>query len=296
VTASRVAQYASRMARPLRIEFENALYHLTSRGNRRERIFVDDTDRHALLDTVGDGAERFDFAVLAYCLMDNHYHLVLQTRRANLGQLMRHVNGTYAQTYNRRHATTGHLFQGRFNAILVQHDAYFLAVCRYVDLNPVRAGLVGRPGDWPWSSYRAHAGSVPRPQWLDSDLLHRSLAPQGDHEEGAAAYVRYVCEGPNDRLWDHRLVGQIYLGDANFVHEVRKKAADVPDQREIPRVQRQPQRLPLRHYLEHADQDAAIVRAYLEGGYTQAVIALATGASPSRISRLIARQRARSKT
>ena len=111
------------MARPLRIEFPGAVYHVTSRGDRDEDIFVDDQDRQAL--------SRFDAEALAYCLMGNHYHFVLHTRQANLSLLMRHVNGVYTQTYNRRHHKVGHLFQGRFKAILVDRDAYLLEVCRY---------------------------------------------------------------------------------------------------------------------------------------------------------------------
>jgi putative transposase len=151
------------MARPLRLEFEGALYHVTSRGDRREPIFEDDTDRRRLLEIVEQGMERFDAVVFAYCLMDNHYHFVLHTHQPNLSRLMRHINGVYTQAYNRRHRKVGHLFQGRFKAVLVDKDAYLLEVCRYVDLNPVRAGMVRRPQDWTWSSYRAHTGKVDAP-------------------------------------------------------------------------------------------------------------------------------------
>jgi putative transposase len=122
------------VSRPLRIEFPDAVYHVTSRGDRREPIFVDDADRAALLGVVGQAAERFDARVLAYCLMGNHYHFVLHTRAANLSRLMRHVNGVFTQRFNRRHGKVGHLFQGRFKAILVDRDSYLLEVCRYVEL------------------------------------------------------------------------------------------------------------------------------------------------------------------
>ncbi|HET7864677.1 MAG TPA: transposase [Burkholderiaceae bacterium] len=133
------------MSRPLRIEFPGAIYHVTSRGDRREPIFVDDTDRAALHTVLAQGMQRFDAQVLAYCLMGNHYHFVLHTRQANLSRLMRHVNGVYSQPFNRRHGKVGHLFQGRFKAILVDREAYLLEVCRYVELNLVRAGMVARP-------------------------------------------------------------------------------------------------------------------------------------------------------
>src|SRR5204863_1047377 len=163
--------YIPHMARPLRIEFPGAIYHVTSRGDRREPIVVDDDDREALLAVLAQAAKRFDAQVLAYCLMGNHYHLVLHTRQANLSLLMRHLNGVYTQRHNRRHGKAGHVFQGRFKAILVDRDAYLLALCRYVELNPVRARMVERPADWPWSSYLAHVGASETPDWLDTDGL-----------------------------------------------------------------------------------------------------------------------------
>ena len=148
------------------------MYHVTSRGDRREPIFVDDRDRHDFLDVVAQALSRFDAQILAYCLMGNHYHFVLHTRRANLSLLMRHINGVYTQTFNRQHNKVGHLFQGRFKAILVDRDAYLLEVCRYVDLNPVRARMVKKPEAWAWSSYRAHVGLEDSPVWLDTNGLH----------------------------------------------------------------------------------------------------------------------------
>ena len=130
------------MARPLRIEFAQAVYHVTSRGDRREPIFQDDKDRLLFVDLLGHALERVDACALAYCLMDNHYHLVVCTRQPNLSALMRHVNGVFTQRVNRRHGNVGHVFQGRYKAILVDRDAYLLEVCRYVDLNPARAGMV----------------------------------------------------------------------------------------------------------------------------------------------------------
>ena len=140
------------MSRPLRIEFPDAVYHVTSRGDRREPIYRDDADRRLHLEVLAQAADRFDAQVLAYCLMGNHYHLVLQTRQANLSRLMRHLNGVYTQAFNRCHSMVGHLFQGRFKALLVDRDAYLLALCRYVERNPVAAGLVAKPGLWRMSA------------------------------------------------------------------------------------------------------------------------------------------------
>ena len=151
------------MSRPLRIEFAGAIYHVTSRGDRREAIYRGDADRAAQLEVIAQAMERFDGQVLAYCLMGNHYHLVLHTRQANLSRVMRHVNGVYTQAFNQRHGLVGHLLQGRFKAILVDRDTYLLALCRYVERNPVAAAMVARAGDWVWSSYRAHVGLAPTP-------------------------------------------------------------------------------------------------------------------------------------
>jgi len=138
------------MARPLRLEFAGALYHVTSRGDRREEIYSDDQDRQIWLDTLGRACDRFNWVVHAYCQMTNHYHLVVETVDGNLSRGMRQLNGQYTQGFNRRHNLVGHLFQGRYKAILVQKEAYLLELSRYVVLNPVRAGMVKRPEEWPW--------------------------------------------------------------------------------------------------------------------------------------------------
>src|SRR6266508_2494227 len=139
------------MARPLRIEYDGALYHATSRGNEGKRIFQDDTDRELFLHTLSRVNERFHWMCHAYCLMGNHYHLVIETPDGNLSKGMRQLNGVYTQAYNRRHHRVGHLFQGRFKGILVQKESHYLEVCRYVVLNPVRAKAVKQPREWPWN-------------------------------------------------------------------------------------------------------------------------------------------------
>ena len=283
------------MSRPLRLEFSGALYHVTARGDRHEPIFEDDQDRRGWLEIMGQALERFDARCFAFCLMPNHYHAVLETRRANLSRLMRHVNGVYTQRYNRRHDKVGHLFQGRLKAILVDRDAYFLEVCRYVDLNPVRAGLVKSPQDWNWSSYRAHMGLEDHQAWLDS----RSLLGQfADSERtGRRRYAEFVAQGHGVRLWDEVLTGQIYLGDARFVTRAQAKGGLRKASREIPRAQRRGKVLPLRRYLRHKERrDEGIARAYCEGGYTQSAIAAALGLSVSRISRVIRAAEAKGKT
>jgi REP element-mobilizing transposase RayT len=289
------------MARPLRIEFPGAVYHVTSRGDRREPIFADDEDRERLLEVLGQAMERFDAQVLAYCLMGNHYHFVLHTRRANLSLLMRHVNGVYTQAFNRRHEKVGHLFQGRFKAILVDRDAYLLAVCRYVELNPVRARLVRQPDAWRWSSYRAHARLDGAPDWLDVDGLHGYLLgrePGGaaDHRRAARQYADLVTSGADERLWDHALRQQIYLGDEAFVERMQTRIGEKQQSaRDIPRAQRRkPVRL-AQLLTQCASREEALYRAYTEGGQSMTSIAAEVGLSVSRVSRLIAAEEAKGK-
>jgi putative transposase len=192
--------------------------------------------------------KRFDAVAFAYCLLGNHYHFVLQTHQPNLSRLMRHINGVYTQAYNRRHRKVGHLFQGRFKAVLVDKDAYLLEVCRYVDLNPVRASMVKRPEDWTWSSYRMHTGLVKAPAWLDSAVLHRHLASRAPRREGPGRYAEFVAQGRDVKLWEEALSGQIYLGEEAFVQQMQAYALS-PDAVDIPRAQRRPAGHPLERYL-----------------------------------------------
>ena len=288
------------MARPLRIEFPDAIYHVTSRGDRREIIFEDDIDRQCFLDVVGEALARFDAVALAYCLMDNHYHFVLYTRRANLSQLMRQVNGVYTQAYNRRHSKVGHLFQGRFKGILVDQDAYLLEVCCYVDLNPVRARMVRAAENWPWSSYTAHVGRVEAPAWLDTLAVHgyllgRPTETSRDRLGAEARYATLVAEGKGVALWDRALSQQINLGDQDFVGRMQAKLEPAKVQaKEIPRQQRRASVQPLQLYLANtADRDASILAAVQEGGYSLTAIAGALGLSVSRVSRIVRRDSGR---
>ena len=167
--------------------------------------------------------DRFDAQVLAYCQMGNHFHLVLHTRAANLSRLMRHLNGVYTQAFNRRHWLAGHLFQGRFKAILVDSDRCLLALCRYVERNPVAAALVARPADWAWSSCQAHLRQVPASAWLDTlglygHLLGRPVADAADCALAAQRYAELVDVGNDDdaSFWQRSLRGQMFLGDDGF--------------------------------------------------------------------------------
>src|SRR5436853_5298437 len=140
------------MARPLRLEYPGALYHVTARGNAKSDIYLDDGDRRIFERILGTTVTRHRWLLHAFCLMGNHYHLLLETPLPNLSKGMHRLNGSYSQCFNRRHQRVGHVLQGRFTALLVERESYLLELARYVPLNPVRAGFVSSPADWQWSS------------------------------------------------------------------------------------------------------------------------------------------------
>jgi putative transposase len=178
------------VSRPLRILANDALYHVVARGNARLAIYHDDVDRCRFLAILATVVERYRVECHAYCLMSNHYHLVLRTQKANLSSAIQYLNGVYAQWWNTRHRRVGHVLQGRFKAQLIQREGYFLEACRYVVLNPVRAGLVTHVEDWRWSSYRATAGLASLPKWLTTVLIlgNRPAA-------GVRAYRVFIAAG-----------------------------------------------------------------------------------------------------
>jgi REP element-mobilizing transposase RayT len=277
------------MSRPIRIEFPDALYHVTARGDRREAIFEDDQDRQTFLLTLEQIVTQFNWRCYAWCLMDNHYHLLIQTPDGNLSKGMRQLNGVTTQTSNRRHRRVGHLFQGRFKAILVDHDAYLLELSRYIVLNPVRAGMVKAPADWPWSSYRACAGLAPVAPWLAVDGIlsqfakRRSLAQQ--------RYTQFVSEGIKaDSPWLN-LKGQVFLGDDQFVLRMQEKVEDRQlDDVQIPVAQRRPRPLSLPEIERSAtDRNAAIVTAYATGAYSYQEIATHFGIHFTTVGRVVRR-------
>lgn len=190
------------MARPLRIELAGGLYHLTARGDGRWDIYFDDGDRLARLDILGEVCDRFGWRVHAWCEMTNHYHLVAETPQPNLAEGMRQLNGDYTQAINRRYGRVGHLFQGRYKAVLVERDSYLLELARYVVLNPVRARMVWGPRLWRWGSYRAMVGAAAAPGWLVTDWIwasSRPAAPRPSRATWTSCAPGWDCRasGPN---------------------------------------------------------------------------------------------------
>ena len=225
------------MARPLRIEFPGAVYHVTSRGNARAPIFRGDADRYLFLDTLGDVVEQHGWLCHAYCLMTNHYHLLLETPGANLSRGMRELNGIYAQCFNRRNNRVGHVFQGRFKGILVQRESHLLELARYIVLNPVRAGMVHRAEDYRWSSLRATLGLVREPAWLVPETLLESFG-------SATRYAEFVREGIGAGSPWGKLRGSL-LGSEQFARRMCKHLREGAAQREVPRRERLVHREPL---------------------------------------------------
>ncbi len=250
------------MGRPLRLEFEGALYHLTSRGNEQRPIFRCDRDRKAFLTFLGRAAKRFGWSVTAWVLMTNHFHLVIQTREPNLSRGMHWVNGTYAGWFNRVHKRSGHLFQGRFKAFLIERESYFAEVLRYTVLNPVRAKMVERPEDYKWSSYRATAGLEPAPEWFD---LPGALALF--HPDRRTAHVNYrefvlAAIGAEDCLWD-RLTSAIFLGTEGWLRAMRKIVEVKPRSTDHPKTQRAVGRPKMHRIVEAVGKAAGATRSWI---------------------------------
>ena len=260
------------MARPVRIEFSGAHYHVTSRGDRREDIYEDDADRECFLDILGQVVKGWNWRCHAYCLMSNHYHLVIETPDGNLSKGMRQLNGVYTQASNRRHRRTGHLFQGRYKAILVDADAYLLELARYVVLNPVRARMVKDPGRWRWSSYRAMIGEASAPDWLSIDKLLAQFAVR--RRIAVRKYKQFVAAGvAGESIWQN-LNRQVYLGDDEFVSRMQAKIKSVSEDVQIPSVQRRPPAPSLQAIAEaHDSRNDAIVAAHATGEYSYSQIA-----------------------
>jgi REP element-mobilizing transposase RayT len=279
------------MARPLRIEFPGALYHVTSRGNARQRVFLDDEDRETFLATLAWVVARFRWCCHAYCLMGNHVHLLIETPQPNLSRGMRQLNGVYTQRFHRRHRTVGHLFQGRFQAILVEQEGYLLELARYIVLNPVRAKMVKTPERYPWSSYRPMLGLAPVPPALTTEWVLEQFA--STRAIARRRYTKFVHDGIGvPGPWEE-VKGQVLLGSEAFIERLTPQLEECST-REIPKRQRLVHRPPLRTLLAGTDsktaRNIAMAQAYLKHGYTLSEISGAAGLHYATISRLIKAQ------
>lgn len=261
------------MARPLRLEFAGALYHITSRGDRREDIYRDDGDRKQWLDLLAQVCSRFNWVVHSYCQMTNHYHLLVETVDGNLSRGMRQLNGVYTQTFNRKYHESGHLFQGRFKAILVQKETHLLELSRYIVLNPVRANMVMNAEDWVWSNYNAMVKSETKNQWLDVDW---TLSQFGQSRTKAiSGYQKFVLQGKGLPDPKEQVKHQMFLGSDHFISEYQQTVEKPEKLREVSRAHKRALALSLTDYQnKYAERNEAMAGAYLSGAYTMIEIGL----------------------
>lgn len=223
------------MSRQWRIEYEGALYHLLSRGNEGREIFQDDIDRSFFLYLTSELSERFDMDIYAYVLMENHYHLLVKTHKANLKKAMHWFGTTYTQKYNWRHSRHGHLFQGRYKSIIVQNDAYMLRLSCYIHRNPLRAKIVNRLADYPWSSYLPYAYGHAVPDWLEIKMILSQFGNQHKHRQYREKVQNYADEKKD--LWEDLRYG-ILLGSHEFVEKIKERHLPSKIDKSIPQQTR----------------------------------------------------------
>jgi REP element-mobilizing transposase RayT len=284
------------MARPLRIEYPGAVYHITSRGNDKKPVYKDDLDRDYFLTTLDKVNKRYNWLCHAYCLMDNHFHLLIETPDGNLSLGMRQLTGVYAQRFNKRHGRVGHLFQGRYKAILIQKDSHLLEVCRYVVLNPVRARLVKEPGQWRWSSYGATVGQEKPPSCLTTNWVLGQFSRK--RKKAEREYSDYVHRGiGKESIWA-RVRGQAIFGGDDFVDHLTEYLEGHKDVPEFPKNQRYANRPALETLFERsilrdrAKRDRVIREAVEKFGYTQRAVADYLGFHFTYVSRILNAERA----
>jgi len=280
------------MARPLRLQLVGAIYHVTARGNDRRPIFEDDDDCARFLIVLASIVARYRVLCHAYCLMGNHYHLLLETPEANLSVAMRQLNGVYTQRFNRRHERCGHLLQGRFGAQLVAGDAYLREVCRYIVLNPVRAGLVAHPGQWRWSSFRATAGEMATPGFLTVDWV-QALGGAKTRSEALQRYTAFIEAGIGETgISLDRFRSKAAVGDEAFVARMGEQCRSAEQSAEIPRAQRFVGRPTLSQLFlgvtSRAERNASAVLAVREHGYAMKEVAEFLGRHYATVSRALA--------
>jgi len=250
------------MARPLRIEYANAWYHILNRGRRGELIFADSYDYIGFIDLLIDTSEQWNLRVAAYCLMPNHYHILVQTPDANISRCIRHIDGVYTQRFNRRYECDGALFRGRYKSILVEADSYLLTLVRYIHRNPIKAGLSDRPGGYKWSSHKGYLSRAEKWKWLHKNFVLSMLSK--NKGEQVTSYRQFIS-AEDDELDDiskvlERKKWPSIIGTASFIDKVKgrffpEKANDeVPQSRELAPTPAQIKMAVCRHYRINNDE------------------------------------------
>ncbi len=223
------------MARPLRLTFENAFYHLTARGIRKDKIFYSDRDKKVFLNKMNETFNKYSFVCYVYCLMDNHYHLFIKTPFANISKGMHYLNTSYANYFRAKHNLSGAVFQGRYKSILVDADSYAIVLSAYIHLNPLRAKVVERLEDYPFSSYLSYIGKrEPIIKNLDTSFILNQFS--NDLESARKKYRRYVIENSNLKNPLKKSYKNIALGSDSFIEEIKKKIKQIGKNREIPQT------------------------------------------------------------
>jgi len=228
------------MSRPLRIEYAGAFYHVTSRGNEGKTVFKSNRDKEKYLSYLESAHERYGALIHVYCLMRNHYHLLLETPRGNLSQILHHINGVYATYFNIKRSRSGHLFQGRFEGILVDKDEFGKELSRYIHLNPVRAGVVKTPSEYPWSSYRYFVGKDEKPKWLTTEWV---LGNFGGEERGRGRKYKEYVEGEEANGLEtplKKVIAATFLGGEEFIDRIKMQYLGKKkiDGRDVPAIKK----------------------------------------------------------
>ncbi|MGF1643617.1 MAG: transposase [Thiotrichales bacterium] len=275
------------MARPTRIEIPGGLFFVSTRTERGAAGFLDDVDRHDWLEVLDQVCARFHWRVYAWCQLNDHYEVLLTTPEVNLSKGMRQLNGVYTQHFNRRHTRAGHVFQGRFKAVLVERESYLRGLAREVVLNPVRLGLATQSADWPWSSYLEMVGEEPCPHWLARDELLETFAKQP--KRAIQKYTEFVDAGQGLPSLRANVRSQIFLGDDAFIGRMRAtlEAKSKPAKKSA-RGQRKNHEHSLASFAARfPDRNEAIARAYLSGDFTLQAVGTHFGVHYTTVSRIV---------
>lgn len=279
------------MTRALRIQYEGAVYHVMSRGNGGHNIFTSIKDRKLFLSVLKSLKSRYFLLIHAYCLMDNHYHLVLETKRANLSDAMRQINGIYTQRYNRAHNRQGHLFQGRFKSIICDKDDYFLTLIRYVVQNPLRGGVVkiDRLADYQWSSHAEMFLSQQNYEIITDPAFTLSFFSH-DRQKALTLYQSFITGGEDKDIWDDLKAGFIFGGD-KFARKINEMIEKDRQSKEIKSMERNPVREPLTaifsDFISTLDRNEKILTAHRDHGYKIVTIADYLGIHYSTVSHIV---------
>jgi putative transposase len=274
------------MARPLRIQFPGALYHITARGNAKQNIFLNKDDFDDFLTILCKATKRYHLILHGYCLLHNHYHLLLETPEGNLSQGIRQLNGTYTQHFNKKYQRVGHLLQGRFKSILVEKENYLLELSRYISLNPIRANLVEDPKDWPWSSYRQTIGVAKKIPCLSTSWILSQFG--AEIKSARISYQDFVLSGINKESPLKQVKGQIFLGSDYFLAKMEQFTEQKEQLIEIPKKQLYALRPPLDKIFQTKDKrEIKIYQASQKYGYTLKEIGQYLGLHYTTISKII---------